>query len=57
MCRGSLIEVRHTNFEDVLSEGRLVLLAVLLVDSLAESGEVDVTIPGDLIGHIQDLLL
>ena len=40
-----------------MSEGDLVLLPVLLVDRPAEGGEVDVAVPGDLVGEVQDLLL
>ena len=48
---------KHTYFEYVLPERDLVLLPVLLVDRPAEGGEVDVAVPGDLVGEVQDLLL
>ena len=57
MRRGAGGRVGDTYFEYVLSEGDLVLLPVLLVDRPAEGGEVDVAVPGDLVGEVQDLLL
>ena len=45
------------HLEHVLTEGVLVVLAILLVDHFAELREVDVAVPDDVVGQVDDLLL
>ena len=46
-----------TNLEHVLIKHVLILLAELLQNDLAELREVDVAVPHDVVGQVDDLLL
>ena len=50
-------KVQVNYLEHVLTEGLLVLLPKPGQDHLAELREEDEAVPGDLVGHVHDLLL